>query len=104
MPPWSICTCVTSFVLRVISDGVPKTFVSTCEKSVTLRKTAPRTSRPKAMAVRAPKKVAMTEQTASSSVTSSMSPPVRSALRLGRYRFAIACTVSSAITSATWRE
>ena len=47
----TICTCCTSFVLRVISDGVPKWLTSACEKPSTLRKMAPRTSRPKAMAV-----------------------------------------------------
>ena len=51
----TIWTCCTSLVLRVISDGVPKTFVSFCENPITLRKSALRTSRPKAMAVIAPK-------------------------------------------------
>ncbi len=48
----TIWTCCTSFVLRVISDGVPNCPVSTGENSSTLRKTALRTSRPKAIAVR----------------------------------------------------
>ena len=38
-------------MLRVISDGVPKRFISACEKLSTFRKIAPRTSRPKAMPV-----------------------------------------------------
>ena len=46
-----IWTCWTSFVLRVMSDGVPKWLSSACEKLSTLRKMAPRTSRPKAMPV-----------------------------------------------------
>ena len=51
----TIWTCWTSFVLRVMSDGVPKLLISTCEKPATRLKTAPRTSRPKPMATRAPK-------------------------------------------------
>ena len=46
-----IWTCWTSLVLRVMSDGVPKWLSSACEKLSTLRKMAPRTSRPKAMPV-----------------------------------------------------
>ena len=51
----SIWTCWTSFVLRVISDGGPKVFVSVWEKLRTFRKIALRTSRPKAIAVLEPK-------------------------------------------------
>ena len=51
----TIWTCWTSLVLRVISDGVPKVLVSFCEKSITLRKIALRTSRPNDMAVIEPK-------------------------------------------------
>ena len=47
----TIWTCWTSLVLRVISDGVPNVLSSACEKLSTLRKIAPRTSRPKAMPV-----------------------------------------------------
>ena len=47
----TIWTCWTSFVLRVMSDGVPKRLSSACEKLSTLRKIAPRRSRPKAMPV-----------------------------------------------------
>ena len=36
----TIWTCWTSFVLRVISDGVPKWLISVCEKLSTLRKIA----------------------------------------------------------------
>ena len=50
----SICTCWTSFVVRVISEGVPKWLSSACEKLSTLRNSRPRTSRPKAMAVLEP--------------------------------------------------
>jgi hypothetical protein len=49
----SICTCCTSFVVRVISEGVPKWLTSICEKPWTLRKSALRTSRPNPIAVRA---------------------------------------------------
>ena len=41
------CTCWTSFVLRVINDGVPKRFISVAENCWTRSKTARRTSRPK---------------------------------------------------------
>ncbi len=47
----TIWTCWTSLVLRVMSDGVPNRLVSVWEKLTTLWKIAPRTSRPKAMAV-----------------------------------------------------
>ena len=50
----TICTCCTSLVLRVMSDGVPKWLTSVCEKLSTLRKSAPRTSRPNAMATLEP--------------------------------------------------
>ena len=47
----TIWTCCTSFVLRVISDGVPKWLSSTWEKLSTLRKMAERRSRPNAIPV-----------------------------------------------------
>ena len=49
----SICTCWTSLVMRVISDGAPKVPTSRAEKAVTRWKSALRTSRPKPMATRA---------------------------------------------------
>ena len=51
----SICTCWTSLVVRVISDGAPKRFTSRAEKARTRPKIASRTSRPKLIATRAPK-------------------------------------------------
>ena len=48
------CTCCTSLVIRVISDGAPKPPTSRAEKSVTRWNRSRRTSRPKPMAVRAP--------------------------------------------------
>ena len=51
----SICTCWTSLVLRVMSDGGPKWFTSRVENDSTRPKRSRRTSRPKAIAVRAPK-------------------------------------------------
>ena len=51
----SICSCCTSLVLRVISEGAPKEFSSRAENVPTWWKTAARTSRPNAIAVRAPK-------------------------------------------------
>ena len=51
----SICTCCTSLVLRVISDGAPKWLSSREEKASTRSKIAPRTSRPKPIAALAPR-------------------------------------------------
>ena len=48
------CTCCTSLVLRVMSDGVPKKLTSVWENASTLRKIALRTSRPNAMEVLEP--------------------------------------------------
>ena len=73
----SICTCCTSLVVRVISDGAPNWPSSCVEKSCTRWKTAARTSRPSAIAVRAPKYTATIEQAIWASVTASMRPPVR---------------------------
>ena len=73
----SICTCWTSFVVRVISDGAPNLPTSRAENSPTRPKTAPRTSRPKLIAARAPKYTATIEHTIWTSVTSSIQPPVR---------------------------
>lgn len=50
----SIWTCWTSLVVRVISEGAPKRPSSRAENDCTRSKTAPRTSRPSADAVRAP--------------------------------------------------
>ena len=50
----SICTCCTSLVLRVISDGAPNRLTSRAENSPTRWKIAARTSRPKPIAVRDP--------------------------------------------------
>ena len=70
-----ICTCCTSLVVRVISDGVPKRLTSTWEKLSTLRNRAPRMSRPNAIAVLEPQYTATMAVTANSSVTPSMMPP-----------------------------
>ncbi|GAB3807606.1 hypothetical protein GCM10027605_38250 [Micromonospora zhanjiangensis] len=51
----SICTCCTSLVLRVISDGAPNWATSRLENWPTRWNSADRTSRPKLIAVRAPK-------------------------------------------------
>ena len=50
----SICTCCTSFVMRVISDGAPKVPTSRAEKSVTWWKRLLRRSRPKLIATLPP--------------------------------------------------
>ncbi len=51
----NICTCVTSFVMRVISDGAPNWPTSRAENAVTWWNSASRTSRPNAMAALEPK-------------------------------------------------
>lgn len=50
----SICTCWTSLVVRVISEGAPNCPTSRAEKLCTWSKTDLRMSRPTAIAVRAP--------------------------------------------------
>ena len=73
----SICTWVTSLVMRVISDGAPNAATSWAEKSVTRWNSALRTSRPNAIATREPKYTAAIANTTCTNVTSSMTPPVR---------------------------
>ena len=51
----SICTCCTSLVLRVISDGAPNRLSSRAENASTRSKIAARTSRPKLIATLAPR-------------------------------------------------
>ena len=68
-------TCWTSLVLRVISDGVPNRLTSVCAKLVTRRKMAPRTSRPNAIDVRAPRYTDATDTAARPSVTKSITAP-----------------------------
>ena len=51
----TICTCWTSLVVRVISDGAPKRPTSRFENDPTFRNTASRRSRPRPIAVRTPK-------------------------------------------------
>ena len=51
----SICTCCTSLVIRVISDGAPKVFISLAEKSPMWWNRPSRQSRPKPIAARDPK-------------------------------------------------
>ena len=73
----SICTCCTSFVMRVISDGAPNCCTSCAEKPVTWWKSAARTSRPKPIDACEPKYTAATAKTICTSVTTSMMPPTR---------------------------
>ncbi len=49
----TICTCVTSLVLREMSVGAPKRETSWAEKSMTVPKTVRRRSRPSPIATRA---------------------------------------------------
>ena len=73
----SICTCWTSLVLRVISEGAPNCATSRPENEPTRWKTAARRSRPNDIAVRAENATATTEQTIWSSETPSMTAPMR---------------------------
>ena len=109
-------TCWTSFVLRVISDGVPKRVISRAEKCCTRSKTAPRTSRPTPIDARDAKYTLTMARTPRTSVTASMTVPIRqmysvspfatpllmmSAFRLGRYRFAIDWMNTRTVTTRT---
>ncbi len=71
----SICTCWTSLVVRVISDGAPNCWNSRVEKLPTRWNSSRRRSRPKPIAVRAPNQTALTAQTICTSETASMMPP-----------------------------
>ncbi len=71
----SICTCWTSLVMRVISDGAPKMPTSRAEKSVTRWNRASRTSRPIDMAIRAPQYTADTAKTTCTNVTPTINIP-----------------------------
>ncbi len=51
----SICTCCTSFVLRVIRDPAPNCDTSRSEKPLTRENTSARMSRPAPIAARAAK-------------------------------------------------
>ncbi len=72
----SIWTWVTSFVMRVINDGAPNAATSWAEKSVTRWNRVLRTSRPNAIATRAPKYTAVIANATCTKVMTSMSPPV----------------------------
>ncbi len=71
----TICTWVTSLVLREMSVGAPKRVTSCAENSTTLPKTRPRTSRPIAMATRAARKVPATAAAICTRLTPSMRAP-----------------------------
>ena len=73
----SICTCWTSLVSRVISEGAPNCCTSRAEKVPTRWKIAARRSRPKPIALRAENHTAMTEQMICTSETASIRPPWR---------------------------
>jgi hypothetical protein len=73
----SICTCCTSLVLRVIRDGAPNRAISRPEKVPTCWKIEARTSRPKLIAVRAPKYTAVIAALICTRLIASIHPPVR---------------------------
>ena len=73
----SICTCCTSLVVRVISEGAPKCCTSRVENVPTRWKSAPRRSRPRPMAVRAPNQTAPTEHATCTREIASIRPPMR---------------------------
>ena len=83
----TVCTCCTSFVLRVISDGAPNRFTSTWLKVCTVRKIALRNVAPEAHGhLRGPGTRRATAVTPRASVTTSIKPTdpedvVRVALR-----------------------
>ena len=73
----SICTCWTSFVARVISEGAPYVATSRLEKLPILWNTAARRSRPHAIAAWLPNHADDIEQAAWSRETASMIAPSR---------------------------
>ena len=73
----SSCTCWTSLVLRVMSDGAPNCPTSRCEKPTTRWNSAERRSRPMPIASREPKYTAATEHTTWARLIRSITPPVR---------------------------
>ena len=72
----SICTCCTSFVLRVMSEPGPKCDTSRSENALTLSKMSLRMSRPTRIAAFAAKYVAMIAATIWPSEMASMNMPV----------------------------
>jgi hypothetical protein len=72
-----ICTCCTSFVVRVMSDGAPNRDTSRSENAPTRSKTAARISRPSAMAAFAPKYTATMAAAICTSVMPSITTPSR---------------------------
>ena len=72
----SICTCCTSLVMRVISDGAPNCPTSRAEKSVTRWNSASRRSRPKLIATLPPKYTAATAKVIWITENASISAPV----------------------------
>ena len=73
----SICTCCTSFVMRVMSDGGPNWFTSRLEKSFTWWKRSRRVSLPKPMAALEPTFTAATEKTSWTRDAATMTAPIR---------------------------
>ena len=73
----SICTCCTSFVERVMSDGAPNSATSRELKRWTAPKTRARMSRPAFIAMRAENQAAQIAAHTWTTLTSSIQPPVR---------------------------
>ncbi len=71
------CTCWTSLVLRVMSEGAPNWPSSRVEKDRTCSTTPARRSRPTPIAVRAAAHVAQIWAAAWTALTTSMTPPTR---------------------------
>jgi hypothetical protein len=71
----TICTWVTSLVLREMSVGAPKRVTSCAEKPTTVPKTLPRMSRPIPMATLAARKVPATDAVICTRLTASMIAP-----------------------------
>ena len=72
----SIWTCCTSLVFRVMSDGAPKVPTSRAENVPTRSSSAPRRSRPAAIAACAPQYTPPIEQAICTAEIASMSDPV----------------------------
>ncbi len=72
----SICTCCTSLVVRVISDGGPNRVTSRALNRSTWPNRVARRSRPNDIAARAPKNTAATEAAICTKLIASIQPPM----------------------------
>ena len=88
----SICTCMMSFVVRVMRDAVENLLISSIENPSTLSNTRLRRRKDTDAAMRAAKKPTATELTALPSAQASISPPF----------FQISGMLAASLMTASW--